>query len=82
MSNYPMRTSIHLPQYGSTELYFEMVQELLAVIDTEPLIKLDMKYDEYSEILHIYFSHPEPEQQNMMQGLVLMMLPAYLWILS
>jgi len=48
-----MRTSIHLPQYGSTELYFEMVQELLAVIDTEPLVKLDMKYDEYSEILHI-----------------------------
>ncbi len=77
-----MRTSIHLPQYGSTELYFEMVQELLAVIDTEPLIKLDMKYDEYSEILYINFSHPEPEQQNMMQGLILMMLPAYLWILS
>jgi len=59
-----------------------MVQELLAVIDTEPLIKLDMKYDEYSEILYINFSHPEPEQQNMMQGLILMMLPAYLWILS
>jgi len=77
-----MRTSIHLPLYGSTELYFEMVQELLAVIDTEPLIKLDMKYDEYSEILYINFSHPEPEQQNMMQGLILMMLPAYLWILN
>ena len=79
MSNYPMRTSIHLPQYGSTELYFEMVQELLAVIDTEPLIKLDIKYDEYSEILHINFSHPEPEQQNMMQGLVLLYCPDYRW---
>jgi len=74
-----MRTSIHLPLYGSTELYFEMVQELLAVIDTEPLIKLDMKYDEYSEILHINFSHPEPEQQNFMQGLVLLYCPDYRW---
>lgn len=72
-----MRTSIHLPQYGSTELYFEMVQELLAVIDTEPLIKLDMQYDEHSEV----FSHPESEQeqQNIMQGLVLLYCPDYHW---
>ncbi|QFH49354.1 hypothetical protein [Leclercia adecarboxylata] len=74
-----MRTSIHLPIYGSTELYFEMVQELLAVIGTEPLIKLDVKYDEYSEILNINFSHPEPEQQNMMQSLVLLYCPDYRW---
>jgi len=74
-----MRTSIHLPQFCSTELYFEMVQELLAVIDTEPLIKLDMHYDEHSEVLHIYFSHPEPDQQNFMQGLVLLMLPDFRW---
>lgn len=73
-----MRTSIHLPQY-SPELCFEMVQELLAVIDKETLIKLDMHYDEYCEILHITFSHPEPEQQNMMQGLVLLMPPCYKW---
>lgn len=74
-----MRTSIHLPHYGSTELYFEMVQELLAVIDSCPEIKLDMRYDEYSEILHITFSHPEPEQQNVMQGLVLLYCPGYHW---
>ena len=74
-----MRTSIHLPQYGSTELYIKMHQELLAVIDTEPLIKLDMKYDEYSETLHINFSHSEPEQHNMMQGLVLLYCPDYRW---
>jgi len=77
-----MRTSIHLPAVGSTELYFEMVQELLAIIDTEPLIKLDMQYDEYNELLHIFFSHPDPalEQQHMMQGLVLLYCPGYHWL--
>lgn len=59
-----------------------MVQELLAVIDTEPLIKLDMQYNEHNEILHIIFSHPDPalEQQHMMQGLLLLYCPSYHWL--
>jgi len=74
-----MRTSIYFPQYGSTELYFEMVQELIAVIDSSPEIKLEMNYDIYHEIIHILFSHPEPKHQNFLQGMVLLYCPNYNW---
>jgi len=74
-----MRTSIYFPQYDSTELYFEMVHELLTVIDSCPEIKLEVKYDVYHEVIHIFFSHPEPEQSNFLQGLVLLYCPNYNW---